>query len=279
MLGGPDHPPGVNSEAGPASLLSAAPRAERRTFRHGMFEVPLEWSGGGRPLLFLHGAWGLLSEWQPDGSLARLAEHHLVLTPRHPGFDGATGIENLDDSLDLALYYLDFLDELLIDSPYVVGQGLGAMIAAEMAALAPQRIAKLVLAAPYGLWLEDTPLADIFALQPDELEAYLWHESEVSMPSDGDPEAVHQRSQNLAAAAKFLGPLPEKGLRKRLHRLVAPTLLIWGQRDRIIPPIYGQAFHERIAHSRVEIIPDAGHLAHLEQPDAFARMVLEFLEG
>jgi pimeloyl-ACP methyl ester carboxylesterase len=244
-----------------------------------MYDVPITWAGRGRPVLYLHGAWGLLDGWEPHSHLPRLAEHYLVMSPSHPGFDSATGLEHLDDILDLALYYLDLLDELLIDSPHVIGQGFGGMIAAEMASLAPQRVAKLVLVAPFGLWLEGAPVADIFALPPKELQALAWHSPESAPHWMDDPEAFQRRRQNLAAAAKFLWPIPDKGLRKRLHRLVAPTLLVWGERDRIVPPVYGEAFHQRIAHSRLVSIPNAGHIPGVEQPLAFTRSVLEFLEG
>lgn len=259
--------------------MSTGPTAERRALRQGMFDVPLLWAGRGRPLIFLHGAWGLLGGWPPHSHLARLAEHHLVLVPSHPGFDGATGLEHLDDVQDLALYYLDFLDELRLESPYLVGHGLGAMIAAEMAALEPRRIAKLVLVAPYGLWLEGAPVADIFAMTRDELGRALWHDATLAPPANDEPEQQLQRMLNLAAAAKFLWPIPDKGLRKRLHRLAAPTLLVWGEYDGIVPRVYGEAFHQRIAHSQLVCIPNAGHLPQLEQPHAFARTVLEFLGG
>jgi pimeloyl-ACP methyl ester carboxylesterase len=255
------------------------PTLERRELRYGMFDVPIRWAGRGRPLLFLHDVWGLVGGWNPRGALARLAEEHLVMAPSHPGYDGATGLEHLDDLLDLSLYYLDLLDELLIDSPYLVGHGFGGMIAAEMAALAPQRIAKLILVAPYGLWIEAAPVADVFALRPEELAQAAWFNPAAAPPPPDDPELRLQQAQNLSAAAKFLWPIPEKGLRKRLHRLVAPTLLVWGERDQVVPPVYGEAFNKRIPNSRLVTIPNAAHFPHLEQPNAFARVALEFLEG
>jgi pimeloyl-ACP methyl ester carboxylesterase len=255
------------------------PTSERRTFRQGLFDVPLLWSGRGRPVLFLHGAWGLLGGWQSHSHLARLAEHFLVLAPSHPGFDGATGSEHLDDVLDYALYYLDLLDEMLVDSPHVIGHGLGAMIAAEMACLEPRRLAKLVLTAPYGLWIEGAPVADIFSLAPEALDQALWYDPANAEMLDRSDQALTLRQQNLAAAAKLLWPIPERGLRKRLHRLQAPTLLVWGERDGVVPAIYGEAFGQRIKHSRLVVIPGAAHLPHVEQPHHFSRTVLEFLEG
>jgi pimeloyl-ACP methyl ester carboxylesterase len=238
-----------------------------------MFDVPIRWAGRGRPLLFLHGAWGPLEAWQPGGLLARLAEEYLVLAPSHPGYDDASGLEHLDDVLDLAVYYLDLLDELLIDSPHLVGHGFGGMIAAEMASLAPQRVAKLVLAAPYGLWLEDTPLVGAAGPPPAGL-------TPAALPFEvAVPGAAPSASEAEPAAARLLRPSLEQGLRKRLHRLLAPTLLVWGEHDRIVPPAYADAFHRRIAHSRIALVADAGHAAPLEQPAAFSRLVLDFLEG
>jgi pimeloyl-ACP methyl ester carboxylesterase len=259
--------------------VSGTPTAERRQVRYGMFDVPLLWGGRGRPLLFLHGAWGLLGGWGPHSHLARLAEHHLVLAPSHPGFDGATGLEHLDDVLDLTLYYLDFIDELMLDSPYLVGHGFGAMIAAEMAALAPQRIAKVVLVAPYGLWLEGAPIADVFAMTADELQRALWYHPESATALDESPEAQLQRVQNLAAAAKFLWPIPDKGLRKRLHRLLAPTLLVWGDRDDETPLSAGRLMEQLIPDAGLVVFEGAGHYAYLEQSPRFGRIVRTFFQG
>lgn len=253
------------------------PAIERRALRSGQFEVPVRWAGAGRPVVYLHDALGPGGEWESGGPLARLAEEYLVLAPSHPGFEDATGLEQLEDVLDLTLYYLDFLDELLLDSPYLIGHGFGGLIAAEMAALAPRRIAKLVLIAPYGLRLEHAPIADIFAMAADDLARAVG--PLVGPESTDDPDSELRRAQHLAATERFLRPGPDRGLRKRLYRLVAPTLLVWGERDPIIPPIYGEAFREQLAYARLVTLPEAGHAAHLEQPKAFARAVLDFLDG
>jgi pimeloyl-ACP methyl ester carboxylesterase len=259
--------------------VSAAPRVERRTVRGGKFELPLRWAGQGRPLVFLHDAWGFVDDWPAEGALAQLADSNLVLAPSHPGFDGATGLDQLDDLQDLALHYLSLLDELLVDSPYLIGHGFGGMIAAEMATLEPRRIAKLVLVGSYGLWLDQAPVADIFALSADDLDAALWHDPARAPARSRAPEDQLQRTENLAATAKFIWPIPDKGLRKRLYRLSAPTLLVWGEHDGVVPPAYAEAFRSQIASAEVALVREAGHFPHLEQPDAFTSLVLGFLEG
>ena len=129
--------------------------------RNGKFTTSMQWGGSGEPLLFLHGAGGPMVG---APFLEELAQVFTVYAPAHPGFGSGTGIEHIDDVIDFALYYHDFLDELQIDSPHIMGHSLGGMLAAEIAALAPYRINRLVLVCPAGLWLEDNPIPDFFYL-------------------------------------------------------------------------------------------------------------------
>jgi pimeloyl-ACP methyl ester carboxylesterase len=86
-----------------------------------------------------------------------------------------------------------------------------------------------------------------------------------------------ERAQSMAAAARYLWPIPDRGLSKRLHRVAAPTLIIWGQNDRVVPPAYGAEWQRRIPGSRLVIRQDAGHLPHVEQPAALAELTNAFL--
>ena len=84
----------------------------------------------------------------------------------------------------------------------------------------------------------------------------------------------------MGATGKFIWPIPDKGLKKRIHRIQAlPTLLVWGEGDRLVPRVYAEEFSRRLAHTRTEIVKDAGHAPHLERPEATARVVEAFLEG
>jgi pimeloyl-ACP methyl ester carboxylesterase len=98
-----------------------------------------------------------------------------------------------------------------------------------------------------------------------------------------DPEARVMARVGLqwamGATGKFLWPIPDKGLKKRIHRVQAPTLLVWGKEDRIVPPVYAEEFARRIAGARVEIVEQAGHAPHLEQPETVARLIRDFLAG
>ncbi len=81
----------------------------------------------------------------------------------------------------------------------------------------------------------------------------------------------------MGATGKFIWPIPDKGLKKRIHRVKAPTLLIWGGEDRLVPPIYAEDFLRHIPGARIETVEKAGHAPHLEQPAAVAGLVCDFL--
>jgi len=255
------------------------------TVRNGMFEARVRTDGSGAPLLFLHGAGGLRS-WDPF--LQALARQYTVYAPAHPGFETSTGLDHIDDMLDMVIYYNDLLDALGLDSVHVVGHSLGGMIAAELAAVSPHRVRKLVLANAVGLWLDTHPVADFFAMTPDQLALALWHDPNTDIakammatPQDehAQLEAYLLRMQHLATAGKFLWPIPDKGLKKRIHRIQAPTLILWGQSDGLTPAIYAQAFQQAIQGSQVTIMPRCGHMPMYEDPAGFVQTVSGFLQA
>jgi pimeloyl-ACP methyl ester carboxylesterase len=253
------------------------------SIRNGLFQTFVRSEGEGDPLLFLHGAGGLHG-WPPF--LESLARSFRVIAPDHPGFGRSEGLEHLDDVVDLALYYTEFIKAMDLEQPYLVGHSLGGMIAAEVAAIAPELASKLVLIAPVGLWLDDHPVMDFFAATPEELAAAIFHDSGsavakemMSMPTDPEArlEAVLERTKNLSAAGKFLWPIPDKGLKKRIHRIVAPTLLLWGASDQLVPPMYGEEFLKRIARARLTVFKGASHMLPFEKVDEVVEVVTDFL--
>jgi len=142
------------------------PETIELSLRYGDFEAVALKDGSGPPLLYLHGAVGQKG-WAPF--LSSLAETFTVYAPYLPGYAKSTGLENLDDVTDLTLYQFELLDALGISKTHVVGHFLGGMIAAEMAAMSPSYVDKLVLAAPAGTWRDETPVADLLALTASEL--------------------------------------------------------------------------------------------------------------
>jgi pimeloyl-ACP methyl ester carboxylesterase len=246
-------------------------------------------AGQGTPLLFLHGAGGI-PMW--DATLPLLARKHRVLAPLLPGLGQSTGLELLDDQLDLVLHAFDVLDALGLERPVVVGESMGGLIAAEMAALRPKEIGRLVLAAPVGLWREEAPIPDMFGMLTSELVPYLFHDpgclaaqrmlgvsallSDKDDRTDEQVELLIALARGFRTVAKFLFPIPEHGLEKRLPRITAPTLLLWGAQDRFVVPLYARLFAERIPGARLETIEGAGHLLLLERPEQAAAAISRF---
>lgn len=250
--------------------------------RDGLFNVELLQGGSGEPLLFLHGSGGV----RHGPYLDMLAERFTVYAPSHPGFGESTGIEELDDIIDLALFYHDLLDELGLESVHVLGHSLGGMLGAELAALCQHRVRKLVLSNPVGLWRDDEPVVDFFALTPSEYLSHMLHDVDASPAKEAfatpeSPEeameAMYQRLQSFSAAGKFLWPIPDKGLKRRIHRIKAQTLIVWGESDRLVPPSYAEDFQSKITDSRVAILSECAHVPMLEKPDEFVSLVAEFL--
>jgi len=241
-------------------------------------------AGSGTPLVFFHSAGGLL---QDNPFLDRLAQTHHVFAPEWPGYGESAGEELLEDMLDFALHGWDLIDALGLRRPHLVGHSMGGMIAAEMACLAPRELGKLVLAAPAGLWLDEYPIPDIFAMLPFELAAALFHDPQrgqmlMTGGADlSDMEALKEfylaSQRRLVVAGKILFPIPNPRLFKRLYRLSAETLLVWGASDRLIVPAYAARWRALIPHARLETIDSAGHMLPYEQPEAFSKAVSAFL--
>jgi pimeloyl-ACP methyl ester carboxylesterase len=237
-------------------------------------------AGSGPPLVFLHGAGGLM--W--DEFLDRLAARHTVYAPEHPGSSQGDpdAVSHLDNLWDLVLYYCDLFDGLGLGSVPLVGHSFGGMVAAELAANNPERVSKLVLICPIGLWKEDAPIPNWMIITPaSDLPKYLLYEPDgpiaKQMFGATDVDMQVKMIWSMAVTGKFVWPIPDKGLKKRIHRIQAPTLLLWGRHDRLVPPVYAQEFASRIARSRVEIIEHSGHLPTVEHPETVAGIVERFL--
>jgi pimeloyl-ACP methyl ester carboxylesterase len=243
--------------------------------------------GSGPDVLFLHGAGGLLGVADPF--LVRLAESCTVHAPELPGYGDSVGEELLEDMLDFTLHGWDCADALGLDRPHVVGHSMGGMIAAEMAAVDNRRAASVSLIAPAGLWLDDYPIPDIFGVLPFDLPALLFHDPAAGagaltggMDFD-DPEALVdffiRNARQLGTAGKLLFPIPNRRLSKRIHRLTAPTLLVWGDSDSLIEPVYAEWWQQLVPHADLVTIAEAGHMALLEQPDQVAAAIEKHIEG
>jgi pimeloyl-ACP methyl ester carboxylesterase len=237
--------------------------------------------GSGEPLGYLAGVAGL-PRWTPF--LDKLAEQRRVVAPSLPGYQGAQGHDELNNHLDWLLATCDALTAGGPTAADLIGVSSGGALAADFAALWPDRVRRLVLISPLGIFDEKQPTADIFAHKPGKLGALLCRDESLFDALTAVPEgedAVEWRvaqARTLEASARLLWPLADTGLRRRLARISAPTLLLWGKEDHVVPAQYAQQFARGISGPvRVGQIPRAGHLADWDAPDAVAETILDFL--
>jgi pimeloyl-ACP methyl ester carboxylesterase len=259
-------------------------KEDKVSVRNGMFNTTVRRAGSGAPLVYMHAAGP--PSWDAVHDL--LAEHFEVIQPHHPGWPGSEGFDHLDDVIDMSLYYLDLFDAMELRDINLVGTSLGGMFAAEVAALGPQYVSKLVLASPAGLWLDDAMPLDFFTASQDELAKAMWYDPEAAAarapkidPEDREAQAraTIDRQMALSSTTKFVWPIWDKGLKRRIHRIKAPTLLIWGERDGMNPLPYAAEFQRLIPGSRLEVMKETAHAPMIEKPEEFAGLVTGFLNG
>jgi pimeloyl-ACP methyl ester carboxylesterase len=238
--------------------------------------------GQGRPLLFLHAGEGLA----PDRSwLDLLAQRYRVIAPSHPGYGASPLIDGGAGGIDdLAYLYLDLAAALGLDEAVLVGADLGGWIAAEMLVRSTARFSSLVLAAPLGIKLggrDERDIADFHAMTRPEYLKAAWADLakgdiDFTALPDGDLQAI-VRGREAFALYGWKPYMHNPRLRRWLHRIDLPTLLLWGAQDRIVTPSYGEGWQREISGARLDIIPDAGHFPHWEQPEAFVERLSAFV--
>jgi len=240
--------------------------------------------GAGPALLWLHGPRGVDAA---DPLLEALAARHRIVAPVAPGFNDLEELAEIDSVHELALDYDDLLRGMKLGPMAIVGHSFGGMVAAELAAHFPERAARLVLLAPVGLWNDAYPVADIFAVPVGEMDTLLWHDQAAreahgariaaSAAGQDQIEQVISLARNLTSLTKILWPIPDKGLRRRLRRIAAPTLILFGAEDAFVPARYGTDFASAIAGAKSAVLDGAGHMAPYEQTATVATAIEAFL--
>jgi pimeloyl-ACP methyl ester carboxylesterase len=238
-------------------------------------------SGKGSPVLFLHGGEGF-DQQQPF--VAPLAARRRLIAPSHPGFGKSSLPEWLDSVDDIAHVYLELLDTLRLDKVDIVGCSIGGWIAAEMATKSPERVNRLVMVGPVGVKVgspDKLDIPDIFALPQADVQKLIYHDPAKMAPDTkkmtDDELAAMFRNRETLALLVWEPWMHSTKLKHRLHRVKSPALFIRGGSDGLVSDAYLKAYAALLPNARTLTIPAAGHAPHLEQPEAFASAVLEFL--
>jgi pimeloyl-ACP methyl ester carboxylesterase len=233
--------------------------------------------GAGAPVLFLHAAGGA-GQWLEFHEL--LAHRFEVIAPDHPGFGGSDELAEVEGMDDLVYHYLDVIDRLGLDRPHIVGASFGGWIAAELAVQAPHKIRSLVLLSSAGLRLPDHPIADLFLMTPEQLVDALFEDpSKSPFPAEPDVDAVLAFYRDMTALARFSWApfLNNPKLERRLHRITAPTLVVWPGTDKLVPIEHGRRYAELIPNAEFAVIEGCGHAMYFERPKEFAEITANFL--
>lgn len=234
--------------------------------------------GAGSPLVVLHGASG--ANVLPF--MQQLARKFDVIAPEHPGFGESDTPDWLDNIHDLAYFYLDLLDELKLKDVNLVGLSLGGWIAAELAVRNTERLASLTLAGSAGLHVAGVEQLDPF-LRSDEqrLRDFLYDQSKaddiIARALRPELEDVTLKNRTTVAKLTWQPRGHDPNLGKWLHRIDVPTLLIWGDHDRMFPKEHALAYQKAIPGAKVVIVPECGHIPQIEKPDAFVAALETFL--
>jgi pimeloyl-ACP methyl ester carboxylesterase len=246
-------------------------------------DLELVEQGQGRPLLFLHAGEGLAPErpW-----LELLSRKFRVIAPWHPGYGNSPLLDGAGSVDDLAYLYLDLADEFGLDGAVLVGACLGGWIAAEMMVRSTARFSHLVLVGPLGIKIsgrEERDIADMHALPHAEYLRLAWADPEkgyIDFTNVPESEiAAIVRGREAFATYGWKPYMHNPRLKRWLHRIDRPTLLLWGAEDGIVTPGYGEGWRQAIPGAGFEIIPRAGHFPHWEQPEAFVERLSAFVDA
>ena len=241
------------------------------------------WRKGSGPRIGFLAGYGGLPKWVPF--LDRLAEKRTVIVPSLPGFPGGDrGHAVLDSHLDWVLAVRDLIDKAGLAGADLAGSSVGGSFAAEVAAIWPDKVKRLALIAPFGIYDERDPPTDPWAQRADNILGLMTARPEVykalkEMPAGANSiEWPIEQSRAAEAAARIFWPLGNTRLKRRLPLIKAPTLILWGERDGVLPRSYARVLAEAItASTELKIIAGAGHLAELDRPDEVAGAILDFM--
>ena len=240
------------------------------------------WSKGKGPKLGWIAGYGGLPRWHPF--LDELAKTRTVIAPSLPGYPGATGHTLLDSHLDWICAVREIFIKAGLEGADIAGSSVGASFVAEFAAMWSHKVNRIALIAPFGLYDDKNPPADVWAQRPDDQPGMLvanpqiWKDFKAVPLGANSVEWPIEQVRAAEAAARVFWPLGNTRLEKRLPTIIAPTLLLWGAQDRLIPATYADWIAKAIkGQATIKTIASAGHLAELDQPAATARAILEFM--
>jgi pimeloyl-ACP methyl ester carboxylesterase len=225
-------------------------------------------AGSGEPLVFFHGAgtvdgFDFAEAW---------ADRFRVIVPYHPGFGESDDDPTYTEMHDYVMHYLELFDAMRLDRFNLVGLSLGGYLAAKFASEHGHRVKKLGLIAPAGMIDPLNPMLDILAIPGEEVPGLLVSDFEVlkkRLPEKPDLDFIGDRYREATTVARLLWERPgDPKFMRYLHRIRMPTMIVWGDEDKVIPVQQTETWRKFIPNADIRIFKGAGHLVHLERREA-----------
>jgi pimeloyl-ACP methyl ester carboxylesterase len=225
-------------------------------------------AGDGPPLVFFHGGGTVTGQ----DALLPLADSFRLVVPFHPGYGASADDPEVDDIHDYVRHYLDLFDLLGLDEFVLAGHSMGGYLAATFAIYQTARVTRLALAAPIGLRVREHPTVDIFGLEDEDLFRMVTEDPSVfegKVPMPPTPEFLAERYRESTSTARIFWSRPyDVKLPRWLHRLTMPTLLLWGEKDQLVPVEQAAVWAGLLPNAEVRTLPGVGHLLFDETPAA-----------
>ena len=238
--------------------------------------------GDALPIVFLHGVGSDKSVWAPQ--LANFGRARRAIALDYPGYGDSDPTPEGTSRDDYAAAILSALDMLGVQRAHICGLSLGGIIAIAMHHAAPERCASLILADTFAVHPDGQGIYDRSVAGSADMRAFAEARADFLLAQPADPAVrreVIETMSRIAPAAYRIGAkavwLADQC--ERVRDIRVPTLILCGDQDRPTPPELSEGLHRLIPHSRLEIMPDAGHLTNIEQVEAFNRRLEEFVQA
>jgi pimeloyl-ACP methyl ester carboxylesterase len=233
-------------------------------------------AGQGEPVVLWHGAGTFTGfDW-----IKPLADGFRLIAPVHPGFGESEDDEHVTSIQDYVMTYLDVFDQLGLDSFSLVGHSLGGWMAATFATQHARRLRKLVLVSPVGLRVPEAPTADLFRVLPEDLLPMLVADPRFfagKFPPEPTIDMIVNQFREMTSTARVAWERNyDARLPRYLHRITVPTLLLWGEQDRLVPVQQAAVWANHLPNATLRTVPGVGHLVLEESPEGM-QIVKEFL--
>jgi pimeloyl-ACP methyl ester carboxylesterase len=236
-------------------------------------------AGRGRPVMVLHHETGTLDRLPFYDSLAA---HYDVLVPHHPGYSRSERPEWMRSARDIAVIYRGLLSDLKVGNAALVGLGFGGWIAAEMASMAPADLSRLVLVGAMGI---KPPQGDILDLAVTGYVDYAragFHDQKAFDRVYGAEPSVDQLEmwdicREMSFRIAWKPYMYSQTLPYLLGAVRVPSLVVWGDDDKIVPLSAGKTYAKALPNAKLEIVKASGHCVDMEQPEALAKLVTNFI--